>query len=691
MPKGLRQYMCHAYPKRHVVSRDLDRPLVQLVMEDRDYRVAQGTVVYPGNKQDERTSTDAARAAAASAASAGSTSRGRGSREPPHIVRGINVGHYTYGTHDGTKAVRGGAHGSATSRSVTSPYSSNSGVGSSHTSSGGNGGILRRRTLYSSPHHTSPQQTQQEQAVDLLEVPTLTKQLLMGRMESGIGRGRQGLLSANSSGLSTTMDETSSRGFVSPLSTPTGRRMRTTARSTTSRSLVSNATSQSSLSSVGRAIWGSDENGRGGKYDSSPRKRTKGRYSKQQVKKKGSDSSSSGGEDKFMDDLALRHSKTMDESVSGGSDNTTPTSGQSMIAGHNDLISFDEEDPRNTSAYPVSPPLSEALLSIGSPFGAGESPRSPLRRNATPNAGTTPTSSFISASTQNTSTSTNSTNSTFFPDPSPYHPNLLSGHKPPSQMVLSSTMTSLRDPGIRLSAHGTQCQPRRIWIRLDIHAEAIQWRTETLPSSTIGNIGSADSNHVEDDKDADGGSSPTSQTSLITLGPIHSIALTDILFVDVGKTTAALSKLNSLKIPSQLCFSLLTSNGSLDLQAGSRLERDALISCFCLILDTVSFQYIQDTRDEEDGSTDRPTTWRDMNLEEEDVESGDDRTYVKTSPVRGRYSPRGDRYDREEATVISEGGQSTTSTNVFSGIGLDVGGSDVFVGLTSPDESKASI
>lgn len=662
LPKGLRQYMCQAYPKRHVVSRDLERPLVQLVMEDREYRVAQGLVRNGVNDN-------------ANAGAEDGTSTGGGRRQEPMVRQGINMGNYTYGSH-GTKAVGGANAGGG--GAISPPWSS-SGAGSS------NSGILRRRTQHQGFNHNH---NHHNQGADLLEVPALTKHLLVGRMDSGIGQGRQALLPANSSGLSTTMDEMS-RGFVSPLSTP--RSSSFLLREGTARSVVtSTSASQSSLSSVGRAIWGSDE-GRGGKHDSSPRKRAKGRFMKQanhgspRGRLAAVSSHDREEEDGIMDTLTLRQSKTMDESVSGGSDSTRTS--RSSPGGGDDLISFDEEDPRNTSTYPVSPPLSEALLSIGSPFGAGESPqpRSPPRRHLTQNTGTTPTS-FLSSSTTNTSTaSTNSTNSSFFPDPSPYHPNLRSEHKPPSQMVLSSTMTSLRDPGTRLSAHGTQCQPRRIWIRLDIHAEAIQWRTETLPSSTIGNAG-AESN----DEDGDGGSSPTSKSSLITLGPIHSIALTDILYVDVGKTTAALSKLNSQKIPSHLCFSLLTSNGSLDLQAGSRLERDALISCFCLILDTVSFQYIQDAQDEGCG-TDRPSNWRDMNLDEDDEEDGNDKTYVLTSPERGRYSPRRDRYDRGDSTVMSDSEKSTAGTNVFSGIGSDSGGSDVFVGLTSPAESKASI
>ncbi len=60
-------------------------------------------------------------------------------------------------------------------------------------------------------------------------------------------------------------------------------------------------------------------------------------------------------------------------------------------------------------------------------------------------------------------------NGVFITDPSPVHPNSFNGHRVPSQMVLSSTLTSLREPGIRLHAHGTQCDPRRIWVMVRIY------------------------------------------------------------------------------------------------------------------------------------------------------------------------------------------------------------------------------
>lgn len=144
--------------------------------------------------------------------------------------------------------------------------------------------------------------------------------------------------------------------------------------------------------------------------------------------------------------------------------------------------------------------------------------------------------------------------------PSPFHPDTTCSHKVPSEMVLSSTLTSLREPGIRLFAHGTQCMPRRIWIQLNVHQEVIEWRTE------------------DPNKNNSNG---------VRLGPKHYIPLSDVLFVDVGKTTAALRMLSEQEVRSDFCLSLLTRNGSLDLRAGSKLERDSLVSCFCLILDTL--------------------------------------------------------------------------------------------------------
>jgi len=94
------------------------------------------------------------------------------------------------------------------------------------------------------------------------------------------------------------------------------------------------------------------------------------------------------------------------------------------------------------------------------------------------------------------------------------------------------------------------------------------------------------------------------------MGPLHEIDLCDILYVDVGKTTAALRLLEDSVVEDNLCFSLLTKDGSLDLQTENWLERDALVSCFCWILDTVYLQY-KGICDNESGG-ERGGGWRDL-------------------------------------------------------------------------------
>jgi len=142
--------------------------------------------------------------------------------------------------------------------------------------------------------------------------------------------------------------------------------------------------------------------------------------------------------------------------------------------------------------------------------------------------------------------------------PSPNHPNSL--HTAPSTAVVQSCMSSMKqNPGVRLFAHGTRCQPRKVWIRMDITKDALLWRTER--------------------------STTDSPSTAQPVGQSHEIALSDILYVDIGKSTTALKAIPETTVPQGICLSILSKQGSLDLSAKTVLERDAIVSCICLILD----------------------------------------------------------------------------------------------------------
>ena len=146
--------------------------------------------------------------------------------------------------------------------------------------------------------------------------------------------------------------------------------------------------------------------------------------------------------------------------------------------------------------------------------------------------------------------------------PSPEHPAI---RKIPPNKIIAETMGRLQGKGIRMVAHGVHCNPKRVWITLDDDTNSVTWQTE-FPRRVPDQSG---------------------QVSIVLMrGSLHRIALCNVLYIDVGKKTNALAQLPE-KISDQSCFSLLTQNGSLDLQASSKLERDALVSCFSMILDDV--------------------------------------------------------------------------------------------------------
>eukprot|EP00538_Stauroneis_constricta_P004720 CAMPEP_0119554512 /NCGR_PEP_ID=MMETSP1352-20130426/6990_1 /TAXON_ID=265584 /ORGANISM="Stauroneis constricta, Strain CCMP1120" /LENGTH=446 /DNA_ID=CAMNT_0007601119 /DNA_START=124 /DNA_END=1464 /DNA_ORIENTATION=+ len=162
--------------------------------------------------------------------------------------------------------------------------------------------------------------------------------------------------------------------------------------------------------------------------------------------------------------------------------------------------------------------------------------------------------------TPDNQSSHNRTNKT---PPSPEHPAI---HRIPPNKILAETMTRLQGRGIRLMAHGVQCEPKRVWIKLDQESDSVTWQTE-FPRRVPNQSG---------------------EVSIVLMrGSLHRISLKQVLYIDVGKKTNALMRHENQRVPEQTCLSLLTQNGSLDLQANSKLERDALVSCFSMILDQV--------------------------------------------------------------------------------------------------------
>lgn len=149
-----------------------------------------------------------------------------------------------------------------------------------------------------------------------------------------------------------------------------------------------------------------------------------------------------------------------------------------------------------------------------------------------------------------------------------------SGNDPSNHMdfnqqdiVVSAAMQQLRDPGVLIVAHGSRGKPKTV--RLVLTENAITWRTEMRKKSVSGN-------------------------KELKLGKLHQVPLSHIMYVDIGKQTTALRRVENAAVSEALCFSLLTKEGSLDLEANSPRERDALVQCFSLVLDEVHAQNWRD-------------------------------------------------------------------------------------------------
>eukprot|EP00542_Grammatophora_oceanica_P000932 CAMPEP_0194057410 /NCGR_PEP_ID=MMETSP0009_2-20130614/63321_1 /TAXON_ID=210454 /ORGANISM="Grammatophora oceanica, Strain CCMP 410" /LENGTH=290 /DNA_ID=CAMNT_0038707161 /DNA_START=212 /DNA_END=1084 /DNA_ORIENTATION=+ len=157
------------------------------------------------------------------------------------------------------------------------------------------------------------------------------------------------------------------------------------------------------------------------------------------------------------------------------------------------------------------------------------------------------------------------------------------------EIVISAAMQQLRDPGVLIVAHGSRGKPKTV--RLQLTESAITWRTETRKKGK--------------------------QDMKPKMGKLHQVPLSHIMYVDVGKQTTALRRVENASVPEGLCFSLLTKEGSLDLEANSSRERDALVSCFSLVLDEV---HAQNWRDIYRGpSSDMPSSFDEFENQESEA------------------------------------------------------------------------
>lgn len=144
------------------------------------------------------------------------------------------------------------------------------------------------------------------------------------------------------------------------------------------------------------------------------------------------------------------------------------------------------------------------------------------------------------------------------------------------EIAISTTMQQLREGGVQIIAHGSKGKPKTV--RLILTENSITWRTESSKKKN-------------------------------KIGKAHNVPLTHIMYVDVGKQTTALRRVENASIADNVCLSLLTKDGSLDLEASSSQERDALVNCFSLVLDEI---HAQNWRDVYRGpSSDMPSSFDD--------------------------------------------------------------------------------
>ncbi len=124
-----------------------------------------------------------------------------------------------------------------------------------------------------------------------------------------------------------------------------------------------------------------------------------------------------------------------------------------------------------------------------------------------------------------------------------------------SSMIEERVRYSLKKPpGLRLIAHGIKVRPRPVWIQLhvDHHKQeanasefhnCLTWRAELRTGTSL------------------------SSNNTPSLGSIRKVSLEDIAGIELGQKTVALKRLSKEKsVREDVCFSILTNTGTLDLQ-----------------------------------------------------------------------------------------------------------------------------
>eukprot|EP00957_Ditylum_brightwellii_P059050 4478634-Ditylum_brightwellii.AAC.1 len=143
-------------------------------------------------------------------------------------------------------------------------------------------------------------------------------------------------------------------------------------------------------------------------------------------------------------------------------------------------------------------------------------------------------------------------------------------------------------------AYGTKCKPRYMILRLKkISTTKTVRHFVTWQAATIAHVTSTPSSK----------SKKKEGEEVLVYGTIHDINISDVLYIDIGKETSALRRVENKKLKQEECFSLLTKSGSLDLRVMPmkkeekeikektylfhKEKRNALVSCFCLLMDEV--------------------------------------------------------------------------------------------------------